>query len=148
MLLLLFEIAETRFALDAGDIIQVIPNIPCEKISSSQSFIAGVISFHGNVIPVIDLCCFHKKVHCKSRLSTRIIIVNYIRDDFKNVHIGLIAERVTETVRVDDRYLEERDFQIDMELIKGKQGEGNAMVQWYDLDHLLSEDLLDEIVQE
>lgn len=146
MLLLLFEIGDKCFALDAAVVVRVIPRIACEKTGEAEDFIAGVINVQGKPVPVIDLCLYHHSIPCKSRLSTRIIIVNYIRENYENVHVGLVAERVTETVRVDDSCIYENNIKINYSI--SQQAESNMMVQWYDLDQLLTEELLDEIIQE
>ena len=149
MLLLLFEIEGGRFALDAGIVVRVIPRINCKKNPTFPEYVAGIINYHGKPIPVIDLNSFHNSAPCKALLSTRIIIVNHIQKNFSNVHVGLIAERVTETVTIDTSNLYEKSLTIDLDLGVGKQAKGNAAaVQWYDLDHLLSDSLLDEIIQE
>lgn len=147
MLLLLFEIGDGRYALDAGVVVEVIPRIHCKQIPLSAHFVAGIINYRGNPVPVIDLCSFHNSVPCANRLSTRIIIVNHIRKNFKNVHVGLIAERVTETAFVDDKYVHKSRVLIGLNLGKEDQEESSSMVQWYDLDHLLTENLLDDILQ-
>jgi len=146
MLLLIFEIGGERYALDAGVVVRVIPRIQCDGIPGTEDFIAGTIIVQGKRIPVIDLCLYHHSVPCRPRLSTRIMIVNHVRKNFKNIHVGLVAEGVTETVRVDDDCLDESTMKIDTS--PGLQVKENVSVQWYDLGCLLTEELLDTMIQE
>ncbi len=148
MLLLIFQIGEGRYALDAGVVIEVIPRINCKHIPLVPDYVAGIINYHGKPVPVIDLCAYHDLGICKACLSTRIIMVNHVRKDFKNVHVGLIAEQVTETVFVDDDSIYKSSVLIELGQITGEHEESRAIVQWYDLDHLFTENLLDEILQE
>ena len=104
MLFLLLSISDIRYALPAKHIIEVIPNIlePKQNIQSNPEYFAGVINYYNTLLPVADLCQLHGGTPCTQRLSSRIILINYPKDDGKDETIGLLAEQVTETVIITD----------------------------------------------
>lgn len=55
----------------------------------------GAFNYRGNIVPTIDLCCLIRGEPCQLFYGTRIILVNSASGQ-----VGLIAERVTETLEV------------------------------------------------
>lgn len=101
MLLLLFQAGDHLYAIDTAHITEVIPIVALRKIHSVPDHVAGVFNYRGSILPMIDLCHLIQGTACRSRFSTRIIIVNY--DDEIGTHqLGLMAERVTETLNRPD----------------------------------------------
>jgi chemotaxis-related protein WspB len=102
MLLLLFETSEGRFALDARDIVEVIPLLQAKKIPGAPGYVAGIINYRGMPVPVLDLCALGGGSPCRQYYSTRIVLVRYpMAEDDKRL-IGLIAERATDVVACDE----------------------------------------------
>ncbi len=98
MLLLLFHAADNLYALDISHIIEVIPIVALRKIPHVPAYVAGVFNYRGTIVPVIDLCHVINGTACRSRFSTRIIMVNHTAKDGGHYRLGLMAERVTETL--------------------------------------------------
>ncbi len=101
MLLLIFNIKNSRYALDSSDIVEVIPNITLRKIPKAPKYVAGIFRYRGAVIPVIDMCILLTKKPCCENFGTRIIIINYDSGEGRNHQLGLIAEKVTGTRKVE-----------------------------------------------
>ena len=99
MLLLLFLIGNERFGLDVTRVIEVTPMAVLKKAPADAAHVAGLFNYRGSVVPVIDLSCLLQGRPSRPRLSTRIILVDYNTGSDSAQHIlGLLAERVTETV--------------------------------------------------
>lgn len=102
MLLLLIRLDGDRYALDARQVVEVIPAVRLKNIPHAPAYVAGLFSFRGSPIPVIDLCCLTKGKHARAHLSSRIVVVNYpVRQDEKQL-LGILAEGVTEVIKRDD----------------------------------------------
>jgi chemotaxis-related protein WspB len=90
---------------------------------------------------VIDLCHLIQKKPSRSYLSTRIIMVDYLTKDNTKHCIGLMAERVTETLNKPDNQLVDTGIQLDEnhpylgEMIMDEKG----MIQRIRLEYLLSD---------
>jgi chemotaxis-related protein WspB len=103
MLVLLLRIGDQRFALDAGDVLEVVPCVPLVAVPGAPPWIAGLLHHRGGVAPVVDLVRLAGGRPAAALLSTRIVIQR--RDDGGGGVIGLLAEGVTETVRIDETRL-------------------------------------------
>jgi chemotaxis-related protein WspB len=99
MLLLLFELGGDRYALDAADVAEVLPLVSIKRIPRAPVGVAGVFDFRGSPVPAVDLGEMALNRPAAPRLSTRIILVHYPDADGQKRLLGLIAEKVTETVR-------------------------------------------------
>ena len=101
MQLLSFEIGGERYGLDFSLIAEVIPLVEMRKLPHVPEYISGVFSYRGVITPAVDICVLFTGKEAQKLLSTRIIIINYKNpaDISGQSHfLGLIAERVTETV--------------------------------------------------
>jgi chemotaxis-related protein WspB len=102
MLLLLFETSEGRFALEARNIVEIIPLLQPKKIPGAPGYVAGIINYRGMPVPVLDLCALGGGSSCQQYYSTRIILVRYPLSEDDARLIGLIAERVTDVIACDE----------------------------------------------
>jgi chemotaxis-related protein WspB len=101
MLFLLFELGEDRYALDAGQIVEVLPLVDIKRIPQAPTGVAGVFDCRGVPVPVIDLSQLVLGRPARRCLSTRLIIARYPDDRGGMRTVGLIAEKATKTVRRD-----------------------------------------------
>jgi chemotaxis-related protein WspB len=104
MLMLLLKAGDETYAMEAGRVIEVVPMVETHPLPHAPgqvaSHVAGVINYHGTVVPLIDLSLLMWGQACRRRMSTRIILVRYDSADGLSQVVGLRAERVTETVCV------------------------------------------------
>lgn len=101
MLLLLFYIGNDRYVCSGDEIIEIIPRVHLKNIPHTPDYVKGLLNFGGHPIPVIDLRQLIEDKPCQNSMHTRIILFA-CRDSSNEEHrIGVIAERVTETVEYD-----------------------------------------------
>ena len=101
VLFLLFHLGEERYALDTGQIAEVLPLVGIRQIPHAPHAVAGVLNHRGAPVPVIDLCQLTMGRPAQRRLDTRIVVVHHCGDNGTTRLLGLIAERATETLRLD-----------------------------------------------
>lgn len=114
MLFLLFELDGDRYALDAAEIVQVLPLVATKSIPGAPGWVAGVFDRHGAAVPVIDVSHLALGRAARQLRSTRLVLVRYetrhnaqnnaqnVYDDAKSEHLlGLIVERATQTLRIE-----------------------------------------------
>lgn len=139
MLFILFQIGEDSFALDAQQIEEVLPLLELTHIPAAEAGIAGVFSYRGAPVPVIDLSALMLGRPSLGRLSTRLIVMNFQGQDDSVHWLGLIAEKATETLRCDPS-----DFTPSGVSSEGAPFLGpvvhhaGRLVQWVEIDKLLS----------
>lgn len=101
MLFMQFKINDDRYIIEAKDIIEIVPFANLKRIPKAPPYVAGLLNYRGETVPVIDICYLMDEKASELKLSSRIALVNYKDDDGKSVCIGLLIEHLTETVRYD-----------------------------------------------
>ena len=149
MLLLVFHIGDDRFGFDVHSVHEVTPLVKLKKVPQAPEFVAGLFYYYGSVVPVIDLSTLMAGTQSRKLISTRIILVNFTTKNEQQRLLGLMAERVFDTV-----HCSEDEFQppgIDSEnapylgaIIPDEHG----MIQLITLEKLLPESLLEILYTE
>jgi chemotaxis-related protein WspB len=147
MLALLFNIGSERFALDAGEIVEVVPMVRLEPPAQPSDFVSGLFSWRGTPVPVLDLARVTGRGVCAELLSTRIILVRRGSETVPERIVGLMAEKVTETTSLNSALVQQSeptpgsaDYGTPVEL------PGIGRVQRLHLDRLLPVSLVEALV--
>ena len=140
MLLLLFHLGDERYAIDSKQIVEIIPQLSLRKLYQAPKYVAGVFNYRSRIVPAIDLCYLIGDYPCRHCLSTRIIIVNYPMPDGATRYLGLIAERVTDTLHKPEREWIPTEVTSDVAAYFGEMiPEKDGMIQRLRVDKLLSD---------
>lgn len=138
--MLLFYIGDNRYAIPGKQVVEVISLVELKPLARSPNYVAGLLNYRGKVIPIIDLCQLMADHAYHHYLSTRIIVVNYLSGEQAPYLLGLIAERVTETIDIRNTDLVDSGIKVDAapylgEIVTDEQG----MIQCIEVESLLSE---------
>ncbi len=98
MLFLLFQIGETRYALETAAVLEIVPRVALRPVPGAPVGVAGLLDYHGSPVPVLDLCEMATGHLAQKRFSTRLILarVPAFRDEAEGGRVvGLLAERAT-----------------------------------------------------
>ncbi|MFQ5344867.1 MAG: chemotaxis protein CheW [Mariprofundus sp.] len=148
MLLLCFSLGDERFAMDASMVQEVVPRVQLKKLPETPAWVAGVICYHGQAVPVIDLCALHIHRNASDYLSTRMILVHFIASDQTEHLLGLLAEKVIETGRFEQKDIQPTGVETPNALdLGGIIHDRKGMLQWVDVDKLLPEPVQDLLFQ-
>lgn len=149
MLFLLFRLGQDRYALDATQVVEVVPLVNIKRLPQAPPGLAGLMDCRGEPVPVIDLSELALQQDAQHRMSTRIIVTRYTGGNGHAHMLGLIAEKATGTLR-----REAMDF-----VASGVRNDGapylgpictdeSGIVQWVDVQRLLSPELRHAIYAE
>lgn len=100
MLFLVFQLDAERYALDAATVTAVLPRVELRRLPQAHAAVAGVFDYRGEVVPVIDLCALALQRPARDAMSTRIVLADYLDRNGGARRLGLLAERVVDTVRL------------------------------------------------
>lgn len=140
MLMLLFYVGNDLYALDSSQVVEVIPRVALRKIHHSPDYVAGLFNYRGIIVPVIDLCHLIRGTSSSTHLGTRIVIVNYIAQEQTPHLLGLMAERITETLKKSDCNSLKSDQKVNKTSYLGEIIMDNRrMIQQIQIEYLLSE---------
>ncbi|WP_256657272.1 chemotaxis protein CheW [Pseudomonas sp. 2FE] len=138
-LFLLFRLGADRYALDACEVIEVLPLLRLKPIAQAPHWVAGVFAHRDRLVPVLDLGALTFAQPAAARTSTRIVLVHYRAGEDGQAHpLGLILEQATDTLRCNPGDF--RDYGLDNQgapylgpVFEGAQG----LVQWIRVQQLL-----------
>lgn len=137
MLALLFYLGDTMYTMKCEKVREVAPMVKLKQVSHTPDYFAGLFNYRGVIVPVIDLRRLIQGQPCQMRLSTRIILVDYVRDGHMPCILGLMAERVTEAVRKSENAFVSPGLSMqEAPFLGGFVMENKEMIQYIDLDLL------------
>ncbi len=142
MLLVSLHIAQHHYVVAAKHIIEILPLTTLKSIARTPIYIAGLLDYRGQPVPVINLCQLNNGVDYNKVLSSRIVLVNYTANNRKMYPLGLIAENVTETISVAKSEFQASGISIESAAYLGgvTQNKG-SLIQYVEINELLTEQL-------
>lgn len=102
MLMLLFNLGNSRYAIPARAVVEIAPLVRLGTIAMAPDYISGLFNYRGRHVPVIDLCRLIDGKRCEDSFTSRVMMVEYPLSGDRTRLLGLLAERVTETVLIDE----------------------------------------------
>ncbi|MFO7602922.1 MAG: chemotaxis protein CheW [Gammaproteobacteria bacterium] len=142
MLALSLYIGTEHFAVPVAQVAEVLPLTGLQAIPLAPDYIAGLLDYHGTPVPVIDLCALmtgnaHHKV-----LTTRMILIHYRHAQERARLLGLIAERVTETLQIPDAEIRSTGVSLHNAPYLGRVSkQADRMTQLINADALLTDEV-------
>ncbi|HLG56487.1 MAG TPA: chemotaxis protein CheW [Vicinamibacterales bacterium] len=138
MIFLLFQLDESRFALDARQVVEVLPLVDIRRIPQAPDGVAGIIDFRGTPVPVVDLSLIILGRPAHRLLSTRLVVVRSADHSGHTRFLGLIAERATGTLRREPADFIDSGVTTDGALYLGPvAADERGFVQWVDASQIL-----------
>ena len=138
MLLITFNIAEDRYALDTRNVIEIVPQVTLKSIPMEESYVAGIFNYHGNYVPVIDISSLCGGTVASASLTTRIIIARF---NDKQV-IGLLADNLTQTLHIEPEQFSSCGIQkLNADFLGDVSHHEDGLIQLVNIEQLLSPEL-------
>jgi chemotaxis-related protein WspB len=149
MLFLLFQLGEDRYALEIGQIVEVLPMVSVKAIPQAAPGVAGVFNYRGTPVPLIDLGELALGTPSRPRISTRIILVQYAEEAGKAHLLGLLAEKTTETLRRQEAEFVDAGVTVEAAPYLGPvTKDGRGIIQRVEVTRLLSADVRDQLFRQ
>jgi chemotaxis-related protein WspB len=101
MLMLLLNAGSDCYAIGARDVAEVVMSVELTRLPGAPDGVAGLLQYHGRMVPVVDLCRLTLGRDCNRLLSTRIVMTPYPSGSQPQGLLGLRAEHVTDDIRAD-----------------------------------------------
>jgi chemotaxis-related protein WspB len=140
MLALLFSIADVTYAVTCNRVREIVAMPTLKPVPHAPPHFVGVFNYRGRIVPVADLRTLVQGEPCRRRLSTRIILADAPGEGGQSGRpriYGLMAERVTETLRLPTPEAGETAVSLpDAPYLGGIIAKDGEMIQFVDLDRL------------
>ncbi|HNW92414.1 MAG TPA: chemotaxis protein CheW [bacterium] len=133
MLYLRFTLAGARFGVPAAAVTAVVPWVALAPLPHAPAGVCGVLNYHGQSVPVLDLQQLVQRTPCAPAYGTRIILVSGVTSGL----LGLLAETVLDTFRPDSDFIPSGLPQPDAPYLDGVMFTADGMVQQINLAGLL-----------
>jgi chemotaxis-related protein WspB len=141
MLMLLFAIDDERYALEGQQVVEVLPLLGLAKPHQAPPHVSGLLHYRGSIVPVVDVCQLLRGRPCRSYLSTRMIMVRFLDGDRQPQILGLLAEKVTQTLDAAEAKLIPTGIAVDKAPFLGdKLLDNEGIIQCLHVEHLLAPD--------
>jgi chemotaxis-related protein WspB len=140
MLFMQFKINGNSYLLEAKDIIEIVPYVNLQQIPKAPAYLAGLLNYRGDSVPVVDICMLMSDRPCEMKLSSRIAMANYKDDDGRSVCIGLLIERLTETATYNESDFSDSGVTLEESPYLGKVVvDDNRIVQMVNVREIIPE---------
>lgn len=141
MLILLFYAGDDLYAIESSYVVEVIPRVSLRKVHHVPEYVAGLFNYRGAILPVIDLCQLIQGIPSRAHLSTRIMIVKYPRPNESLQYLGLMAERMTETLNIAATDIKESSIRVEeAPYLSGTIVDEKRIIQCVQLERLLNDE--------
>ncbi len=138
MQVLIFYLGNDRYALVTDTIREILPMLELKGIPGAPSYVSGLMNYRGTPVPVIDLSAMALGRPSRDLLSTRILVVDYPWTKQEPGFIGIIAEKVLEVIREDQKGFVPSGVTVDkapyLGLVKSRM---DGMIQLIEIEDLL-----------
>jgi chemotaxis-related protein WspB len=138
--LLIFHIGADRYGLRLRDVVRVLPLLELKHLPLAPDPVAGLMDFHGQSVPVIDLCRASGLPSGEDHFDTRIIVADYHAPEGTDHLLGLRAERVLGVQEVSEAQLADSGVQA-APFLGQVASDAQGMLQLVELEQLLPESL-------
>ena len=104
MLFLLFQIGQDHYALDTRQVAVVLSLVSLKHMPATAPWVAGIFTYRGQSVPVIDVSQLALGRPAQRRVSTRIVLVHYPvtgPEGTQSRLLGLVLEKASEIMRRD-----------------------------------------------
>jgi chemotaxis-related protein WspB len=101
-LMVRFQVGDQQYAMASHHIQEILPAVDLYPIDSPRPDLAGLLNYHGRMIPVLDLNQLMKGRSSHRHFGTRIVLLNQTPNQ---PQMAFLAERIIDTLTLDQRTL-------------------------------------------
>ncbi len=140
MMMLLFKIDGERYSLSVADVVELVPYVSLQNLPKAPGYIAGLMNYRGNIVPVVDLSILICDRPVERLMSSRIVLIKPVKEE--NRFIGLLVENVTETIKIDETTFTDTGISSEAGAFVDKIAmDGVGMIQVVNVSKLLPDDV-------
>ena len=142
MLFIVFKAGNANYALEARQVIEVVPLVTLRACPGAPAYITGLANYRGTGVPIVDLSRLVGGAPCAVYLSTRIILTPYAGGGTQQRVIGLLAETVTNTVEREEADFSQNNLAVSGTSCLGKLAvSGTVFIQRVVVNNLVPKEL-------
>ena len=142
MMILLFSVGNDNYGINIRDVTEVLPNVTLKQFPHAPEYVAGLLNYRGEAVPVIDLTWLMSAHASRNRISSRIVLVSYVNEESAHHLFGMLVEKITETVKIPDHVFTRSSVMTDAAPFLGDIAiHDGALIQVIDIKKVLSDSM-------
>jgi purine-binding chemotaxis protein CheW len=137
---LTFNLGEEVFALDIGQVKEVLDFTTATRVPRTPDFMRGVINLRGAVVPVVDLRLKFGLSKTQQSVNTCVIITEIVVDHERTI-VGALADSVREVIDLDAGSIEPAPrlgTRLNTDFLKGIGKHNEQFVMVLDINQVFS----------
>jgi chemotaxis-related protein WspB len=139
VLFLVLHFGDDRYVLNTGQISEILPMVQLKRIPQAPPGVAGAFNYRGMPVPVVDLAQLVLGRPARAYLSTRLVLATYLDETGSPRHLGLVAERATDTIRLNPMDFGSSGISNDKAAYLGPvTADAVGLIQWIDPSKILT----------
>jgi chemotaxis-related protein WspB len=137
MLFVQFTLGADRYLIDGRQIERMLPVTPLKALPGAPAWVAGILTYEDEPVPVIDMTALALGRPSHERLSTRLALVCYPRANGER-RLGVLLEQATRTVTLDVAAFGDAGIDTPHARYLGPvASDAEGLMQWVRVEHLL-----------
>jgi chemotaxis-related protein WspB len=146
MLFLTFKLGQDRYAIEAAQVVEVLPLVNWKCIPGAPPGVAGIIDYHGTSVPLVDLMELALGKPSRKWMSTRILLVTYGEESSSSHVLGLLAEQATQILRRNEADFTDSGVATPSSPYLGPVTiDGAGIIQRVEVKHILTESMRSQL---
>lgn len=142
--LVVFKIGDEEFAVEVGQVREIIKMTEITKMPKAPFFVEGIINLRGQIIAVIDLSKRMDIGESSKDAESRIVVI-----ETNEMKVGMIVDSVSEVIPIDESIIEPNPAiavsDVDMQFIKGVVKIESRLLILLDLSRILTQGEIAEL---
>jgi chemotaxis-related protein WspB len=166
VLFVVFQIAESRYAIAGEHVTEVLPAVVWTPVAGAAAGVIGIVNYHGAPVPLVDARALHgdnagtlfvreeqtgsqpSASNTQLRLHNRILVIRP-REAVTDALVGVLVDRVLGTVQRDvHEFIERRKVARGASYLGSVLIDPTGIIQRIEPSHILPESVRDEVVRE
>ena len=152
MIIVTLSIGSERFGIRVDRVLEITPLTKLKPIPMTEKYIAGMVNYRGQPVPVVDLCQLIENRPCATMLSTRLILIDISEEQDGSTQpcvLGLTAECATETLMRKESEIVDSGISVkNAPFLGGLIHDESGMIQLLDVNKLLHQKVRDVIFKQ
>lgn len=149
MLHLIVRLGKDAYAITTARVRQIVPFARLKSLPSGLDAVAGVLNFHGQAVPVLDLTLLLTDALSKEALGTRIVLAEVELPGSHFRLLGLLVEGAHSVARLDPASFQPTGLRPDGRPWLGPIVEHeHILVQRIEIASLLPKDVIDALLRD
>jgi chemotaxis-related protein WspB len=146
MLLLTFRTGECLYAVDARQVVEVVPRVGVRPIPHAPGYLLGMLRYRGRVVPVVDFARMAGASPSRDALSTRLIVAEFAHPGGAARRLGIVADSVNQVLPARPDQIVLSGMDLDEAPYLGRMIQlGEGLVQMIKPEKILSERLQESL---